>query len=385
MNCEKLFEAIDQINDDYINLWIDVSNTESPTEYKAGVDRACGYFIDVANKMGWKVEILENEFSGNPVCITMNPDSSEKPICLSGHLDTVHDIGSFGTPAVKIDGDKMYGPGVMDCKGGTVAALEAMVALHNIGFDKRPIKLLLQTDEEVNSMLSNKDTINFIIEKSKDAIAFLNCESVKGNTAVLWRKGISRYEIEVFGKAIHASRTTEGGANAILEAANKIVELEKFKDGEGLTSNCGLINGGTKANTVPDKCTFTVEYRFVNNEQFEFAEKATYDIAKKCTVPGTYATVKRVGLRPAMEKCEKNLALFDKMNEIYKKVGLPELSKRGSLGGSDAADTTTAGIPTVDSLGVAGDFIHTPQEFAYISSLKEAAKRIGAVVYCITC
>ncbi len=381
MENNKLFDIIDQINDEYVKLWVDVSNTESPTDYKKGVDKACGFFIDVAEKMGWDIEILENEFSGNPVCITMNGCSSEKPICLSGHLDTVHSVGSFGTPAVKIDGDKMYGPGVMDCKGGTVAALEAMVALHKAGYKKRPIKLLLQTDEEVNSMQSEKATINFVCEKAKDAVAFLNCESAKDDTAVLWRKGISRYRVDVYGKAIHASRCVEGGANAILEAANKIIELERFKDNDGLTSTCGLITGGTKANTVPDFCSFVVEYRFVDNKQFEFAEQVTYEIAEKCTVEGTRAKTKRIGFRPAMEKCERNYALLERINEILKANGISQLTARGSLGGSDAADTTSKGIPTIDSIGVKGDFIHTPNEFAYISSLKESAQKIATIVY----
>ncbi len=379
--CVKLFDIIDRINDEYIDFWIKISNIESPTEYKEGVDMACSCFVEIADKMGWDVEILENEFSGNPVCITMNKDSDMSPICLSGHIDTVHPVGSFGNPAVRVEGDKIYGPGVMDCKGGAVAALEAMVALHMLGFDKRPVKLLLQTDEEVNSMQSNKETINFICDRAKNAVAFLNCESIKDNTAVLWRKGISRYQIDVFGKAIHASRTTEGGANAILEAANKIIELERFKDGEGLTSNCGLISGGTKANTVPDKCSFIVEYRFSNNEQFEFSKKKTFEIAENCTVPGTKGEAKLIGIRPAMEKNDNNFALLNKMNEIFIQNGLPELSARGSLGGSDAADTTSVGIPTVDSIGVAGDFIHTIDEFAYVSSLKEAAKRIASVVF----
>ncbi len=383
MDCKQLFDIIEQINDEYIDFWVKISNIESPSDYKKGVDEVCGCFIDVAKQNGWDIEILENEFSGNPVCITMNSHIKEEPICLSGHLDTVHPVGSFGNPAVRIEGDKMFGPGVYDCKGGAVAALEAMVALQKIGYNKRPVKLLLQTDEEVSSMPSNKATINFICEKAEDAVAFLNCECFEGNTAVLWRKGISLYRIDVYGKAIHAASCTEGGASAILEAANKIIELEKFKNNDGLTSNCGLIEGGTKANTVPDKCSFVVEYRFANNEQFERAEKATYEITKKCTVEGTSATVEKIGFRPAMEKCDRNFELFDKINKIYIKNGLPELTVRGSMGGSDAADTTSRGIPTIDSIGVAGGFLHTPNEFAYISSLKEATKRISSAVYCL--
>ena len=64
----------------------------------------------------------------------MNADATKPPICLSGHLDTVHPKGLFGTPAVKFDGDKIYGPGIADCKGGIVAALLAMAALDKENF-----------------------------------------------------------------------------------------------------------------------------------------------------------------------------------------------------------------------------------------------------------
>ncbi len=82
---------------------------------------------------------------------------------------------------------------------------------------------------------------------------------------------------------------------------------------------------------------------------------------------------------PAMEKSEKNFELLNKINEIYKKCDLPTLTARQSLGGSDAAAVTVKGIPCVDSIGVAGDYIHTPNEYAILASLPQAAKRIASV------
>ena len=383
MDHNELFKQIDELNEEFIQKWIDISNIESPTDCKDGNDKVGEYFIKVAKKYGWKIEVFENEFSGNVVCITMNDGVDAQPISLSGHIDTVHAIGSFGNPPVKVEDGKIYGPGVMDCKGGTVAALQAMVALHNVGFKKRPVKLILQTDEEVNSMQSEKATINYIIEQAKGSVGFLNLESHIPGYAVMWRKGIARYKIEIKGKSIHASRCASDCANAILEAAHKIIQFEKYKDVHGITCNCGIIKGGTSANTVPDFCSFIAEYRFYNDQEFEELEKATYEIANKSFVEGTTATVKRVGLRVAMEKCDRNYELLAKMNEIYKNVGLPYLEDRLSLGGSDAADVTHAGIPCIDSIGVTGDFIHTPNEFAYLDSLSESAKRIASVVYYI--
>ncbi len=377
-DCQRLFDAIDKSNEQFVSFWIDLANTESPTEYKQGVDAAGKMFYDFAKKHNWQVETVKRSTAGDSVCITMNPEAKNKPVTLSGHIDTVHPVGSFGVPAARRNGDILYGPGVMDCKGGTVAALMAMSALEEIGFNERPIRLLLQTDEEKNSVPSNNETINYICEKAKDSVAFLNCESIKGNTAVLWRKGICRYDFTVTGKSIHASRCVEG-ASAILEASHKIVELEKMKDADGITCNCGLISGGTAANTVPEKCTFVAEIRFNTNQEWEKAEKQIYKIAETEFVSGTRCEVKKASSRPAMAKSEKNFELLDRMNEIYSQVGLPTLTARQSLGGSDAAQVTCAGIPCVDSIGVAGDKIHTPDEYAIISSLAEAAKRIATI------
>lgn len=312
----------------------------------------------------------------------MNPAAAGTPVTLSGHLDTVHPVGSFGYPPVRVDNGILYGPGVTDCKGGTVAALLAMTALDEIGFSDRPIQLILQTDEEESSVPSNKETIAYMCKKAENSAAFLNCESTRGNTAVLWRKGICRYELCITGKPVHASRCAEG-ISAVREAAYKIIELEKMKDPDGITCNCGLIEGGTAANTVPEKCTFTAEIRFNSNEEWEKAEELVNHIAQTAYVAGTLCKVSKLCSRPAMVKTERNFELLKRMNEIYAEVGLPTLTARQSLGGSDAAEVTCAGIPCVDSIGVAGDKIHTREEYAVIGSLAEAAKRIAAVCCCL--
>ena len=376
----RLFTTIDSLEQEFVGIWVDVGNIESPTSYKQGVDAVGNYFAAYGKQEGWEVEFFRHPISGNVVCITMNPTAQAQPITLSAHMDTAHAVGSFGTPAVKLDDKHIYGPGVMDCKGGAVAALMAMKALKTIGFNKRPVRLLLQSDEENVSAYSNKETIRYICEKASDSIAFLNCESTRANTAVLWRKGCLRYMVTVTGKSIHGSRCAEGGVSAIQEAAYKILALEEFpKEVDGLSFNCGIIKGGTLANTVPDLCCFNAEIRYGSQKELEKGQKILEEILGKTHLAGTTTSWAVESYCPAMEKAERNFLLLDKMNEIYQKCGMPRLTARQSLGGSDAAAVTVAGIPCVDSIGVAGDFIHTPREFATLASLGEAAKRIGAV------
>ena len=173
MICADVFQKIDELNDKYIDVWEKVCTIESPTNHKAGVDEVSRFFAGMAEERGWKVEYSRQEVSGDVLCVTMNPDVDAAPLCISGHIDTVHPVGSFGTTPVRRDAEKIYGPGVTDCKGGVVAGFYAMDALWQCGYDKRPVKLLLQTDEEASSKPSNKATINYICEQSKDAVAFL--------------------------------------------------------------------------------------------------------------------------------------------------------------------------------------------------------------------
>ena len=380
MDTARIFSVIEDLNETYCDLWEAVCNMESPTEYKRGVDAVGEVFLQIARQNQWSVEEMKLEQAGNPICITMNPDAAERPVVLSGHIDTVYPLGTFPVPAVHRDDGRIYGPGVIDCKGGVVAAVMAMDALMRCGFRKRPVKLIIQTDEETGSTTSNKQTISFMLEKAKDAIAFLNLEGVQYGTAVLSRKGILRYRFTITGRSAHSAKCSEG-ANAICEAAYKIIQLEKWKDADGLTCNCGVIQGGTVPNSVAGECVFQADIRFENQKQYLEAVDFCQRIAAESTVPGCVCKLEKVSERPAMPLTAESEALFTRMNEIYETCGLPVLRARHCLGGSDAAYTTQAGIPTVDSLGVDGGNIHSPKEFAYIESLVDCAKRVAAMAW----
>ena len=383
MKCKELFTKIDELDAKYIGVIEDVCNIESPTVFKEGVDAVGKYFIDAAKKFGWEIEVLPQDVSGDVVSITMNPDASGEMICLSAHIDTVHPVGSFGTPAVSRDEEKIYGPGVCDCKGGAVAALMAMEALDAVGYKERPVRLLLQTDEEKGSNPSKKATINYICDMAKDAVAFLNMEGHTAGVACIQRKGIANFTFKVHGIEAHSSLCFKSGASAILEAAHKIIELEKFKEEDGLTCNCGTISGGTVSNTVPGYCEFVANVRFSTFEELDEMKAYVKNLAERVFVEGCVTEVTG-GTNPRlpMVYSEKNIALLDRMNEIYAECGLPILKGAKRTGGSDAADVTARGIPCVDNLGTEGGKIHSPGEFCYLHAVTDSAKRVASVIYC---
>ncbi len=382
MVCDKLFSEIDKLYEKYLGVYEDVCNIESPTDCKEGLDRVSGYFADMAKQHGWQVEICKQEVAGDVVCITMNPKAENAPVTLSGHIDTVHALGLFGNPPVKQDEEKFYGPGVFDCKGGVVAAFLAMDALEKVGFKSRPVKLILQTDEETGSATSKKATVEYMCSKAKGSVAFLNCEVHTHNKTTLIRKGFLRYEIEITGKRAQ-NNAYSTGASAIAQAAHMVCELEKFKDGDGLECNCGKIEGGDNAFSVADKCTLLVSFRFTSPEQRETAKEIVEKLCQNVVVEGCGCTATQKTYRPAMPLTKTNLDLLSAVNKIYDENGLDRLDYIMSYGGSDATNITKCGIPCLDSCGVEGGGIHSAGEFAIKKTLAESAKRVAAVAYCI--
>lgn len=385
MKCKELFAKIDELSGKYLDILEASCNLESPTADKARVDAVGRFFADYARSRGWDVDVFPIEVSGDVVTITMNKDAKGAPISLSGHLDTVHPVGLFGTPAVRRDGEKMYGPGVTDCKGGVVAGLLAMEALEAVGFRDRPVRMLLQTDEEKGSTPSGKKTIRHICETALDSRAFLNLEGNSGGNAVIvTTKGIARYRLDIHGTAVHSSRRQQG-ASAILEAAHKIIALENASDPEGkeTTYNCGIIEGGSVPNSVAAECQVIVDIRYATAEAGEAADALVHEIAAKTTVAGCTCDVTLVSDRPATELCEKNLSLLADANAIFAEEGLPVLGRKAGMGGTDMAYVTQYGIPCMDSIGVLGGKVHSVDEFMFLSSLAESAKCIAAIIYCI--
>ncbi|MBR5140048.1 MAG: M20/M25/M40 family metallo-hydrolase [Clostridia bacterium] len=378
---EKLKETLDLIENKYIRIWEDICNIESPTWDKAGVDSVGKYCATLAESLGYKAEIKEIKTAGNIVIITMNQNAENQPFCISGHMDTVHEKGSFGTPAARISGGKLYAPGALDCKGGIVAGLYAMEAMKLLGYNDRPVMMLLESDEEDGSSSSNKETINYICDRAKDAIGFLNLEGfTTRDYCCIQRKGIITYKFTVTGIEAHSSECAKRGANAILDAAYKIAEIEKIKDDGGITCNTGTISGGSVPNTVAGSCEFKVNVRYKNADERKWIDEHLRSIAKTEHVKGCKCDIEIVTTRLAMEYTERNVSFLEKINSALIKSGYPTLKGAFRKGGSDAAEITSAGIPCIDSIGVSGGGIHSPNEFADIDSLKFSAGRIASII-----
>ena len=115
--------------------------------------------------------------------------------------------------------------------------------------------------------------------------------------------------------------------------------------------------------------------------EFEEFMAAAEALCQDIKVPGCTCKMVMPRLRPAMEICDRNIDLVNKLNDIWRENGFEEFMWVTNSGGSDAANVSASGIPTVDSMGPLGGKIHTPDEFGIISSLAEQAKRLAIAAY----
>ncbi len=379
-NIQEVFNKVDSHYEEYKQFWIDICNIQSFSTDKSGVN-------DVAKHVGKfsaekNFQVKERSFENAGMCLSIyTVEQSNLPgIALLAHMDTVHEEGKFGNPPVKVDNEYIYGPGVCDCKGGIAVALLAMQVLQDIGYNKRPLKLILTGDEEVSNSLSGRGSVDFICDEVRGYAAAINCEGGEEGKITVGRKGILKLKVDVKGKASHAGSAYFEGVSAIKEAAHKIIEIEKASNQDRITYNCGVIQGGEVANTVPHHCSFILDIRYVNQDDLEEAIRHIETIAAHSFIPGTSATITELGRRLPMELKEENVKLFEQISYASSKYGLEPVEKLFKGGGSDSAYTVLAGVPSVDSLGTIGDGIHTINERSTLASLTSRAKLLVATI-----
>ncbi len=194
----------------------------------------------------------------------------------------------------------------------------------------------------------------------------------------MWRKGTGRYTVTALGRAAHAGADHEKGINAIEELAHQVLRLQRMTDySTGTTVNVGRIEGGTRANIVPDRAQVRVDVRVKTMAEWERISAAI--AALQPVLPGARLIVEGGLNRPPMEASPVTLEPFRRAQEIAAGLGLT-LTADGTGGASDANFTAAMGVPTLDGLGALGDGAHSVDEYVVIPSLAERAALLAALL-----
>lgn len=340
---------------------------DSPTHYMPGIEKMTEVVKRRMSALGAEVEIVPaSADKGNNLIATWR-GTGKGNILLLAHMDTVHRQGSAAEWPFRKDGNKAYGPGVLDDKGGIALGLAAIALLRNTGFtDFGRITFLVNSDEERGSF-GSRDLIRALAPKH-DAAFVLEFGS-PDDKVTNWRKGIGYFKLEITGKAAHAGAEPEKGCNALVEAAHQLLQLGRLGDpAKETTINFTILQAGERPNIIPDKATAQADVRILYPEELERLESDYKRLAQtKLLDCATVKTIVERG-RPAFPPNPGTDALVKKAQGFYRDIGL-QLGVEGSGGATDGNYAASVGTTTLDALGPVGGGAHTRDEYIDIDRL----------------
>jgi succinyl-diaminopimelate desuccinylase len=186
----------------------------------------------------------------------------DRRVLLAGHLDTVPIADNVPS---RREGDRLFGCGTSDMKGGDAVLLHLAATLREPAYD---VTYVLYDNEEVEAARNGLKRLVELHRDWLDADLAVLMEPTNGQVEA-GCQGTLRVQVRVRGKRAHSARSWLG-ENAIHAAAPLLTTLVRYEphsvDIDGCTYREGLnavkVEGGVAGNVVPDACTVTVNFRF---------------------------------------------------------------------------------------------------------------------------
>jgi glutamate carboxypeptidase len=348
---------------DGIRRWVEI---ETPTEMPAQVNKLADMVADGYRDLPATIERVAGRDGCGDHLVARSSWGQDAPgILVLSHLDTVHPMGFIERLPFRIDGDRAFGPGIYDMKGGAYLAYRAFREIcANGATPPLGITQLFVSDEEIGSPTSRA----LIEAEGRKAKYVLVTEPAReGGKIVTGRKGVGRFEVFIKGVPAHSGTRPQDGRSAIRELGNIIQTLEAMNDGKrGVTVNVGVVRGGTRPNVVAEEAYAEVDLRVPTlADSDEFTARI---LGLKSRTDGVSVRVTGELNRPPYEKSNAGAALYEHAKTLAAEIGF-DLVDTFTGGGSDG-NFTAPHTATLDGLGVDGEGAHTHFEQMYISSIE---------------
>jgi glutamate carboxypeptidase len=343
--------------------WVDVDTPGGDIEALDGLARVLAL---EAERYGLDPELVETP-GGLALHATLRGSGTAR-VALLGHHDTVFPQGTATARPFRREGERCYGPGVADMKGGVAVALHTARLLAE---GPRPFGLLEVVsvpDEE--SRNGGPTSGGRLLEM--DAVLCLECGRPNGEV-VSQRKGARWFRIHASGRAAHAGEAPAEGRNAALALAREALRVGELHGArEDLTLQITGLEAGEGLNTVPSAGSLTADLRAWTDGDLTWA-------LEQAVAFGDYEGIKLayedLGGPPPFERTERVGRLAETAIALGGQLG--HLFGETAAGGvSDGSWAASQGLPTLDGLGPVGGEDHTPWEYIETDSL---ATRCGVV------
>jgi len=267
----------------------------------------------------------------------------------------------------------------VDMKGGLAIAIHALEALEEAGIDAA-WSFFLNADEETGSYHSASALRD--ISSGHDVGIALE-PALAGGELAIERMGSGQFMVEVRGRAAHVGRAFTEGVSAVNTLARALLQVAEIADPDaGRIVSVGPLAGGLATNAVPDRARAWGNARFPTPQVSEEIQQMLAALAtpnSDCENGVVAVHIYRSFNRPAKPKTPQVERLALTARAAAEDLGqkLPFASTGGVCDGNIMQD---AGLPTIDTLGVRGGGLHTPEEWIDLTSLVERCQLLAVLI-----
>ncbi len=365
----------------YLATLKELVDIESGSQDLEGLNHIAEVVADKLKVQGALVEIIQSQDvyrmddtpeKVGPVVKAVFQGKGKSKIMLIGHMDTVYQKGMLKDQPYRIEGNKVYGLGIIDDKQGIAAGIHIAQILKKLNYqDYGTLTILFNSDEEISSP-GSRQLISEIAE-DQDIVFSFEGGGKDGNLR-LATSGIGAAYLDIKGKASHAGVKPEAGVNALTELAHQIGQLQDLSDPKtGLKLNWTVATAGKTRNVIADQANAQADVRALQVKDFENVEKILAERVKNKKLSESQVAVKFEVRRPPLAANDNSHQLAEKAQKIYKdELGLDlKVSTTPTGGGTDAA---FAGLKSkaavIEGMGLSGDGAHSDAaEYILIDSI----------------
>ncbi len=256
-------------------------------------------------------------------------------------------------------------------KGGLCVILNALKAFEQsadaakLGYD-----VMINSDEETGSLASR----GLIEELARGKYAALTYEpsALPDGTLAHARGGTGNYSITIRGRSAHAGRNPQDGRNAIVAASDLVLRIVELA-ADDITINPAKIEGGAANNVVPDLAILRFNIRPKSTEAMQRFDGQLAPILSAVEQAHDVGVHRHGGVtRPPKPVDQRAQKLFDLVKECGASLG-QDIGWQPTGGVCDGNNIAATGVPVVDTMGVRGAKIHSPDEYMIVPSLAERA------------
>ncbi|MEE4922540.1 M20/M25/M40 family metallo-hydrolase [Pseudomonas alliivorans] len=366
---DQLLKKAETEQTSYLETVRQLVGVDTGTGQVPGLKTVSALLVERLKALGAEVTTTPATPSAGDNIVGTIKGNGSRSFLLMVHYDTVFGSGTAAKRPFRQDGERAYGPGVADAKGGVAMILHSLKLLQDQGFkDFGTLTVLFNPDEETGSSGSK----NIIAELARQHDYVFSYEPPDKDAVTVATNGINGVILDVKGKSSHAGSAPEAGRNAAMELAHQMLQLKDLGDpAKGTTVNWTLIKGGEKRNIIPSSASAEADMRYSDLGESDRVIADAQRIVQKKLIDGTEVSVRLEKGRPPLAKNPGSEQLAKTAQTLYGKIGR-NIEPIAMRFGTDAGYAYVPGSekPAVlETMGVVGAGLHADDEYIELSSI----------------